>query len=129
MFLNNSPQDLRTTFWQRDLYDCGQIRYIPSRIVSLNPASIGECCHGELFGMINGEERRRFAATSPRPHSEESHQDCFAALLLSEVGRIWDSAFLLVRKMRVPHPLVGTLNCLVQSLQNALDSRRVRRTL
>lgn len=71
--------------------------------------------------MINGEERRRFAATSPRPHTEGSHQDCCAALLLSEVSRIWDSAFfLLVRKMGVPHPLVGALDSLVQPLQNAL---------
>lgn len=40
MFLNNSPQDLRTTFWQRDLYDCGQIGYIPSCIVSLTPQAL-----------------------------------------------------------------------------------------
>lgn len=43
-------------------------------------------------------------------------------LLLSEVSRIWDSAFLLAGKMTVPHPLVGTLNSLVQPLQNALTA-------
>jgi len=66
MFLNNSPQDLRTTFWQRDLCDCGQTGSIPSRIVSLNPASTGERCHGELPSWLMG---RRGAGLLPLPPS------------------------------------------------------------
>lgn len=54
----------------------------------------------------------------PRPRAEGSRRDGFAALQLSQVGGIWNSAF--SRKMRVPHPLVGTLNSPVQPLQNAL---------
>lgn len=66
--------------------------------------------------MINGEGRRRSAAAPPAPPGG-SHHSAF------EVGTIWDSAFFfLVRKMRVPHPLVGTLNSPVEAAQKALTA-------
>lgn len=76
--------------------------------------------------MINGEERRRFALTSPRPHTEGSHQDCFTAFRGQQnLG----FCFFASRENDSPSPSCGRFEFPGTALTKCSGSRRVRRTL